>query len=116
MPSTSSLPWAVFHTTTTRPDSIARRCSPAAMSFHRNPPADRMTRLPKTFRLLFAASLLGLLGQRTARAAETRADLVRWDFAEERVVDLTIVKKVTGQRKILFLKTPRYSEYLEGFI
>jgi len=45
-----------------------------------------------------------------------KADLVVEDYAEERVVDLTIVKKVTGQRKILFLKTPHYTEYLEGFI
>lgn len=50
------------------------------------------------------------------RAAETRADLVQNDFAEERVVDLSIVKKVTGKRKVLFIKTPRYTEYLEGFI
>jgi hypothetical protein len=49
-------------------------------------------------------------------AAETKADLVRFDFAEERVVDLTIVKKVTGKKKILFITAPKYTEYLEGFI
>jgi hypothetical protein len=49
-------------------------------------------------------------------AAESRADLVRYDFAEERVVDLSIVKKVTGKRKIAFLSTPKYTEFLEGFI
>jgi hypothetical protein len=41
---------------------------------------------------------------------------VRWDFAEERVVDMAVVKKVTGQKKILFLSTPHYTEFLEGFI
>jgi hypothetical protein len=51
-----------------------------------------------------------------AHAAEGKSDLVRQDFAEERVVDLTIVKKVTGKKKILFIPFPRYTEYLEGFI
>jgi hypothetical protein len=51
-----------------------------------------------------------------AQAAGTRADLVKWDFAEERVVDVTIVKKATGQKKFLFIKTPHYTEFLEGFI
>ena len=51
-----------------------------------------------------------------ARAADTRSDLVGLDFAEERVVDLSIVKKVTGKKKILFITAPKYTEYLEGFI
>lgn len=55
-------------------------------------------------------------GSPVAWAADTKADLVRKDFAEERVVDLTIVKKVTGKKKIVFIKAPRYTEYLEGFI
>src|SRR5882672_12081418 len=50
------------------------------------------------------------------RAAETKADLVRYDFAEERVVDRSSVKKVTGKRKIGFITTPKYTEFLEGFI
>src|SRR5580698_3342819 len=33
-------------------------------------------------------------------AAEGKADLVSSDYAEERVVDLSIVKKVTGKKKI----------------
>src|SRR5258708_38049483 len=32
------------------------------------------------------------------------------------VVDLSIVKKVTGKRKIAFITTPKYTEFLEGFI
>ena len=49
-------------------------------------------------------------------AAETKADLVRFDFAEERVVDISIVKKVTGKKKIAFITAPKYTEFLEGFI
>src|ERR1051326_8736173 len=60
---------------------------------------------------IFVLSLLGPLA-----AVENRADLVRYDYGEERVVDLQIVKKVTGTKKVLFIKTPRYTEYLEGFI
>jgi hypothetical protein len=52
----------------------------------------------------------------TPLRAEGKADLVHNDYAEERVVDLSIVKKVTGQKKILFIKAPVYTEYLEGFI
>jgi hypothetical protein len=70
-----------------------------------------------SFRILLAASVLGLLMQAKVRAAETRADLVQWDFAEERVVDLSVVKKVTGKTKLLgFIAMPHYTEYLEGFI
>jgi hypothetical protein len=69
-----------------------------------------------TLRLILTASVLGLLIQPRAIAADTRADLVHTDFAEERVVDLTIVRKVTGKKKILFITTPHYTEYLEGFI
>ncbi len=50
------------------------------------------------------------------RAAETKADLVHLDFAEERVVDLSVVKKVTGKKKIAFITVPKYTEFLEGFI
>src|SRR6185436_20846570 len=64
----------------------------------------------------FLLSLLLISNAGVLYAAETKADLVRYDFAEERVVDLSIVKKVTGKRKILFIKTPKYTEYLEGFI
>jgi hypothetical protein len=74
-----------------------------------------MNPLKITTHVLLSVVLLGLSVHPEA-FAETRADLVQWDFAEERVVDLTIVKKVTGERKILFLNTPHYTEYLEGFI
>ncbi len=67
-------------------------------------------------RIVLLVLLMGFLTWGKSFGAETRADLVHWDFAEERVVDLTIVKKVTGKKKMLFLSTPRYTEYLEGFI
>src|SRR5690348_16492726 len=49
-------------------------------------------------------------------AVDGKADLVRFDYAEERVVDLSLVRKVTGKKKILFITVPKYTEYLEGFI
>ena len=57
-----------------------------------------------------------LAGLRPSHAAEGKTDLVRQDYAEERVVDLTIVKKVTGKKRMLFIKVPKYTEFLEGFI
>ena len=68
--------------------------------------------------LLFCALMLVPFAPRTSlvRAADTRSDLVGLDFGEERVVDLSIVKKVTGKKKILFITAPKYTEYLEGFI
>ncbi|MFA5976186.1 MAG: carboxypeptidase-like regulatory domain-containing protein [Elusimicrobiota bacterium] len=72
------------------------------------------------FRRFYRSLLTGFCGVWWAAAplaaAENRADLVAHDYAEERVVDLQIVKKVTGQKRILFIKTPRYTEYLEGFV
>jgi hypothetical protein len=66
-----------------------------------------------------AFAIAGLVGSTLlpfVQAAEVKSDLVMKDFAEERVVDLSVVKKVTGRRKILFIKIPKYTEYLEGFI
>ncbi len=64
----------------------------------------------------FLLSLLLISNAGVLCAAETKADLVRYDFAEERVVDLSVVKKVTGKKKIVFITVPRYTEFLEGFI
>src|SRR6266700_1747146 len=70
----------------------------------------------KTFALGVLAGLFLISRPLTVRAAETKADLVRYDFAEERVVDISIVKKATGKRKIAFISMPKYTEFLEGFI
>src|SRR5438874_1982681 len=64
----------------------------------------------------FFLSLVLLLPAGFLFAAETKADLVRYDFGEERVVDLSVVKKVTGKKKIAFIAIPKYTEFLEGFI
>lgn len=84
-------------------------------------PLNALARLPMNptrHRLPLSLGVIALLlaVQTPLRSAGTRTDLVKWDYAEERVVDVTIVKKVTGQKKILFIKTPHYTEYLEGFI
>jgi hypothetical protein len=65
---------------------------------------------------VFLAGFLCVLALRLPAHADGRSDLVSQDYADERVVDLTIVKKVTGSKKIMFIKTPHYTEYLEGFI
>lgn len=68
-----------------------------------------MTRpLPWLLGLVFAVPL--------AHAVDGKADLVKKDYAEERVVDLSIVRKVVGKKKIVFFTVPKYTEYLEGFI
>src|SRR5262245_57594676 len=71
--------------------------------------------LKRNHPILLAGLLVASMGSHV-QPAETKADLVRFDFAEERVVDLSIVKKVTCKKKILFISTPKYTEFLEGFI
>jgi len=68
--------------------------------------------------LKFGALAVLLLGSSVppSFAVDGKADLVRLDYAEERVVDLSLVRKVTGKKKILFITVPKYTEYLEGFI
>jgi hypothetical protein len=70
----------------------------------------------KTFIRFLLVGLCVLPGSRICFSADTRADLVRHDYAEERIVDLSIVKKVTGKKKIAFIAVPKYTEFLEGFI
>ena len=48
-------------------------------------------------RVLFLGVCL-LTGPKVGYSADTKADLVRHDYAEERVVDISIVKKVTGKK------------------
>ncbi len=42
--------------------------------------------------------------------------IVTEDFAEGRVVDLSITDKLTGNRELLFFSLPRKTEFLEGYI
>jgi hypothetical protein len=68
----------------------------------------------KQLLLLFAA--VSLLPVTNPVWAAGNPDLIRMDFAEERVVDVSIVRKQTGTKKVLFITRPQYTEYLEGFI
>src|SRR5205823_4487949 len=86
------------------------------MSFRRKPESSRRFWTPAFAGVTAVLGLFFWMVVNPLLAVENRADLVFHDFGEERVVDLQIVKKVTGQKKILFLKAPRYTEYLEGFI
>jgi hypothetical protein len=70
----------------------------------------RLLRLGALVTFLFSLSTPAVF------AVDGKADLVRLDYAEERVVDLSLVRKVTGKKKILFLTVPKYTEFLEGFI
>ena len=73
--------------------------------------------MEKSIKLWVALNLCLFSLHGPLRAADGKADLVASDYAEERVVDLSIVKKVTGKKKILGLMTiPQYTEFLEGFI
>jgi hypothetical protein len=38
------------------------------------------------------------------------------DFAEGRVVDLSITEKLTGNRELLFVSVPKKTQFLEGYI
>lgn len=67
-------------------------------------------------KLLGLALLCSLSLPWTVWAVEARSDLVAMDYGEERVVDLSVVKKVTGKKKLLFVTVPKYTEFLEGFI
>ena len=42
--------------------------------------------------------------------------IVTEDFAEGRVVDLSITEKLTGNRELLFVSVPKKTEFLEGYI
>lgn len=88
-------------------------CKPAKFRRSRLP-ADSL--MKTSVRLWVAVNLCLFSLHSPVRAAEGKADLVTADYAEERVVDLSIVKKVTGKKKILLITIPQYTEYLEGFI
>lgn len=42
--------------------------------------------------------------------------IVTEDFAEGRVVDMSITEKLTGSRELLFVSLPKKTEFLEGYI
>src|SRR5579884_2776445 len=42
--------------------------------------------------------------------------IVTEDFAEGRVVDLSITEKLTGNQELLFISLPKKTDFLEGYI
>jgi hypothetical protein len=51
-----------------------------------------------------------------AACGPSNKKIVTEDFAEGRVVDLSITDKLTGNRELLFFSLPRKTEFLEGYI
>jgi hypothetical protein len=62
-----------------------------------------------------AALLLGLLAFAPGCASSNKK-IVQEDFAEGRVVDLSITEKLTGNRELLFVSIPKKSRFLDGYI
>lgn len=58
--------------------------------------------------LLFALAL--------AACGPANKKIVTEDFAEGRVVDLSITEKLTGTRELLFISLPKKTQFLEGYI
>jgi len=59
-----------------------------------------------------ALALFGL----AAGCASAGRKIVQEDFAEGRIVDLSITDKLTGSRDLLFVSLPKKTEFLEGYI
>ncbi|MBI5884036.1 MAG: hypothetical protein HZB91_13150 [Elusimicrobia bacterium] len=55
----------------------------------------------------------GCSGMRMGRGAKK---VVAEDFGEGRVVDISINERITGNREMLFMSTPRKTLFLEGYI
>jgi hypothetical protein len=60
------------------------------------------------------AALAGLVF--VAGCASAGRKVVQEDFAEGRVVDLSITDKLTGSSDLLFISLPKKTEFLEGYI
>ncbi|MBI5239281.1 MAG: hypothetical protein HY926_02315 [Elusimicrobia bacterium] len=48
--------------------------------------------------------------------ASANKKVVQEDYAEGRLVDLSITEKLTGNRELLFVSLPRRTEFLDGYI
>lgn len=67
--------------------------------------------------ILFCASLCALsLLAFVSGCASASKKVVQEDFAEGRLVDLSITEKLTGNRELLFVSLPRRTEFLDGYI
>lgn len=58
----------------------------------------------------------GLTSCAGAKLGKGLKKVVVEDFAEGRVVDVSITEKLTGSRDLLFMSVPRKNEFLEGYI
>jgi hypothetical protein len=59
---------------------------------------------------------LGLLALVVASCGPSNKNVVVNDFAEGRVVDLSITEKLTGTSELLFFSLPKKTEFLEGYV
>ncbi|MBI5210298.1 MAG: hypothetical protein HY927_10040 [Elusimicrobia bacterium] len=66
--------------------------------------------------LAAAALFLASAGCASMRMGRGQKKVVAEDFAEGRVVDVTITEKITGNREMLFMSMPRKTAFLEGYI
>ena len=67
--------------------------------------------------LLCGASLCGFaLLAFVVGCASAGKKVVQEDFAEGRIVDLSITDKLTGNRELLFISLPKKTEFLDGYI
>ena len=67
--------------------------------------------------ILFCASACALaLLAFVSGCASASKKVVQEDFAEGRLVDLSITEKLTGNRELLFVSLPRRTEFLDGYI
>jgi hypothetical protein len=64
-------------------------------------------------KLVPVAAFLALL---SAACGPSNKKIVVEDFAEGRVVDLSVTDKLTGNRELLFFSMPKKTEFLEGYI
>jgi hypothetical protein len=67
--------------------------------------------------LFFCAALCGsaLLAFASGCAGASKK-VVQEDYAEGRLVDLSITEKLTGNRELLFVSLPKRTEFLDGYI
>jgi hypothetical protein len=73
-----------------------------------------MVKYAVTPRLVSALSLAALSLSLAACGGSRK--IVTEDFAEGRVVDLSIAEKLTGNRELLFVSLPKKTQFLEGYI
>lgn len=72
--------------------------------------------MPFSRRWLVLALLAGFSACGGAKLGRGQKKVVSEDFAEGRVVDVSITEKLTGAREMLFMSMPQKTMFLEGYI